>query len=332
MATTVFPNYLTTATVGNKADKVPSATSGNFAALDGNGNLMDSGHKHSDYLTDKSDKADKVSSATNGHLAGLNASGNLTDSGKEPSDFVNKGTASQTVNGGTSSTDVNVACSTSGNTATVKADSEGGNFIAKKGSNLVELDGASLLDNGTGYARILVQTGEADPKVFKLYQDGSFSDGNNNSTSSMNLNKLEKSQFAIVEETDTATHNIQKGQLVLWHGELYYAGSTISSGITLTTSLLKSLSNGGMNLFTRKKYSNTTGTTAFQNFYYKDIDLESDISSYGAVLAFYVSGVSNNHPAFATRVSDTVRVWTFSSGEDFNLFVTYAKSLARYGE
>ena len=34
-----------------KADKVAQATSGNFASLDGNGNLADSGHKHSDYAS-----------------------------------------------------------------------------------------------------------------------------------------------------------------------------------------------------------------------------------------------------------------------------------------
>ena len=327
---TVFPNYLTTATVGNKADKVQSATSGNFAGLDGSGNLIDSGHKHSDYITDKSDKADKVGGATNGHFAGLDGNGNLTDSGKEPSDFVDKGTASQTVNGGTSSTDLNVACSTSGNTATMKADSEGGNFQAKKGNNYVELDGASLLDNGTGTARILVKTGSADPKIFKLQQDGNFVDGNNNSTGGLNRDKLEKTEYAIVENADTATHNIQKGQFVLWHGVIYYAASNIASGSALSTTNLKSISNGGLNVFTRKKYSGTTGTTQFQNLYYKDIDLSTDISTYGPVLAFYVSGVDNNHPAFAQRVSDTVRVWTFSSGEDFNLFVTYAKCLARY--
>lgn len=33
-----------------KADKVASPTNGNFAALDSNGNLTDSGHKHSDYV------------------------------------------------------------------------------------------------------------------------------------------------------------------------------------------------------------------------------------------------------------------------------------------
>ena len=37
--------------VSGKADKVTSATNGNFASLDSNGNLADSGHKHSDYLT-----------------------------------------------------------------------------------------------------------------------------------------------------------------------------------------------------------------------------------------------------------------------------------------
>jgi len=80
-------SYATTSQIPDitgKADKVTSATSGNFAGLDANGNLVDSGHKHSDYLTqhqDISGKADKVTSPTNGNIAGLNASGNLTDSG-----------------------------------------------------------------------------------------------------------------------------------------------------------------------------------------------------------------------------------------------------------
>ncbi len=76
--------------VSGKADKVSGATDNNFAALDSNGNLKDSGHKHSDYLTshqDISGKADKVSSAVNGNFAGLDSNGNLTDSGKKASDF-----------------------------------------------------------------------------------------------------------------------------------------------------------------------------------------------------------------------------------------------------
>lgn len=87
--------------VTGKADKVASATNGNFAGLDSNGNLTDSGHKHSDYLTSHQDitgKADKVTSATNGHFAGLNSNGNLTDSGKSATDFI-ASTAKGAVNG-----------------------------------------------------------------------------------------------------------------------------------------------------------------------------------------------------------------------------------------
>ena len=46
--------------VSGKADKVQNATSGNFASLDANGNLTDSGHKHSDYLTEHQDLTDYV--------------------------------------------------------------------------------------------------------------------------------------------------------------------------------------------------------------------------------------------------------------------------------
>ena len=66
------------------ATKVSSPTVGNFAGLDANGNLTDSGSKASDFATAghvHNDKADKVTGATNGHLAGLDANGNLTDSG-----------------------------------------------------------------------------------------------------------------------------------------------------------------------------------------------------------------------------------------------------------
>ena len=78
--------------VSGKADKVTSATNGNFASLDSNGNLADSGHKHSDYLTshqDISGKADKVSNATNNVLASLDSNGNLKDSGYMPYSFYN---------------------------------------------------------------------------------------------------------------------------------------------------------------------------------------------------------------------------------------------------
>lgn len=46
--------------ITDKADKVSNATNGNFAALDSNGNLIDSGHKHSDYLTQHQDLSNYV--------------------------------------------------------------------------------------------------------------------------------------------------------------------------------------------------------------------------------------------------------------------------------
>ena len=51
------------------------------------------------YVSDVSGKADKVSSATNGNFAGLNASGNLTDSGKKASDFASTDLATTSKNG-----------------------------------------------------------------------------------------------------------------------------------------------------------------------------------------------------------------------------------------
>lgn len=46
--------------LNHKASKVNNATNGNFAALDSNGNLIDSGHKHSDYLTQHQDLTNYV--------------------------------------------------------------------------------------------------------------------------------------------------------------------------------------------------------------------------------------------------------------------------------
>lgn len=45
--------------LSEKANKVDTPTSGNFAAVDANGNIVDSGHKHSDYLTQHQDISGK---------------------------------------------------------------------------------------------------------------------------------------------------------------------------------------------------------------------------------------------------------------------------------
>lgn len=47
--------------ISGKADKVANATNGNFAALDSNGDLVDSGNKASDFLTQHQDVSDRYS-------------------------------------------------------------------------------------------------------------------------------------------------------------------------------------------------------------------------------------------------------------------------------
>lgn len=66
--------------IDQKASKTVPAASGNFAALNVSGDLMDSGRKHADYAT-------KAVPAAAGNFAALNASGYLTDSGKKPADY-----------------------------------------------------------------------------------------------------------------------------------------------------------------------------------------------------------------------------------------------------
>ena len=73
------------------ATKVTGGTTGNFAGLDANGNIVDSGRKASDFLTqhqDISGKADKVTGGTENNFAALDANGNPKDSGKKAADFV----------------------------------------------------------------------------------------------------------------------------------------------------------------------------------------------------------------------------------------------------
>lgn len=58
---------------------------------------------------------------------------------------------------------------------------------------------------------------------------------------------LVKSDIAIVEDTNNATHNITAGQYVVWKGSLYTASSNISIGDVLSGSNLSAVSNGGLN-------------------------------------------------------------------------------------
>lgn len=103
--------------IKGKTDKVASATNGDLAGLDANGNLTDSGVLASDVLVKSStaglvknngtidttsyatttalgDKADKVTSATANDIATLNSNGNLTDSGINTNIFPSGATSS----------------------------------------------------------------------------------------------------------------------------------------------------------------------------------------------------------------------------------------------
>ena len=73
-----------------KPDKVSNGTAGNFAGLDSEGGITDSGKKAGDFAAathSHNGYANKVASPTSGNFAGLNASGDLTDSGKKAGDF-----------------------------------------------------------------------------------------------------------------------------------------------------------------------------------------------------------------------------------------------------
>ena len=334
MATTVFPNYLTTVSVSDKADKVASATSGHVAGLDGNGNLTDSGHALSEYTT-------KVASATSGNFASLDENGNLTDSGHKHSDYLTSSTSfvknnatPQTINGG-SATELNLACSTSGNTAKIRADSEGGNIQVKQGNNLAEFDSQPLNDAGTGYARIFVKTGNNTAKEFKFRQNGGFEDAHGNSTAIIASNKADQNTIAIKQLGNTADQNIAKGKYVVWGGTLYIATSAIASGDTLASGTnLTEISDGGMNDFasnlTLKAYSGTTGTSLFQDMYYADISVSTDESSYGTIIGFYIDNVGNNHPAYSQRLANgSIRVYSPSSEKTFTLQVLFSKRIVK---
>lgn len=53
--------------------------------------------------------------------------------------------------------------------------------------------------------------------------------------------------IGIVQNSDTATQNIDKGQYVIWHGALYTASDEIASGAALSTSNLTAVTGGGLN-------------------------------------------------------------------------------------
>lgn len=65
-----------------------------------------------------------------------------------------------------------------------------------------------------------------------------------------------KTDLGIVEDTNTATHTIAKGQYVIWKDALYIASQAIPSGTTLSASNLTAVSNGGFNALMPESGSN----------------------------------------------------------------------------
>lgn len=106
------PDFNLQLPLGDFAHKVASATSGNLAGLDSNGDLTDSGYDPTDFAAadhTHSDKADKVSGATAGDLAALDSNGNLTDAGAALSTLETKVHAGTIPAGATATTIVGYA-------------------------------------------------------------------------------------------------------------------------------------------------------------------------------------------------------------------------------
>ena len=61
-----------------------------------------------------------------------------------------------------------------------------------------------------------------------------------------------KSDLGIVEDTNTATHTIAKGQYVIWKDALYKATQAIPLGTTLSNSNLTAVDSGGLNAVTSR--------------------------------------------------------------------------------
>lgn len=111
-----------------------------------------------------------------------------------------------------------------------------------------------------------------------------------------------KADIGIVENTNTATHNISAGQYVIWKGDLYTASDAISSGATLSNANLTAVSGGGLNALNDKltwtKIADES-TTANTNF---DQNISVSYPNYPITeIMFTLQRVSNGR-TFASSV------------------------------
>lgn len=117
-----------------------------------------------------------------------------------------------------------------------------------------------------------------------------------------------KSDIGIVENTNTATHNISAGQYVIWKGSLYTASSAISSGATLSDANLTAVSGGGLNalnsnLNNRFKVVNSGSIKAIKTpgIYYLTSNVTDKPISGGGV---YVVGAYNDDTVCGVFISE----------------------------
>ena len=86
-----YDSYTGVIDMSGYMEKKAAATAGDFATFDANGQVVDSGKKPADFLTEHQDvsgKADKDTDAVTGNFAMFDANGNPVDSGKKASDFL----------------------------------------------------------------------------------------------------------------------------------------------------------------------------------------------------------------------------------------------------
>ena len=123
-----------------------------------------------------------------------------------------------------------------------------------------------------------------------------------------------KADIGIVENTNTASHNISKGQYVIWNGSLYRASSAISSGATLSTANLTAVSGGGLNSLESNniEYIDTV-----------DPDLNAAARVTGRPYAGKWTGTSTSN---APNASNSGLYISFASSENYQTQVTIANS------
>lgn len=296
--------------VSEKADKVSNATNGNFAALDANGNLTDSGHKHTDYLTSHQDitgKADKVSGATYNNFAALDLNGNLKDSGHKHSDYL---TSHQDISG----------------KADKVSNATNGNFAALNASG-------NLTDSGHKHSDYMLANAQIKTTSLVHQKQESVTDVVLNSKiSDLRANRfafLPADQIIIEETTDGGT---------TWTAVNYV--DSIKTGLfsetrpTVTIPLLNSQRStlcGVRITFTAMKYNVPTGTPEANKYQYWNSNYVSSCERYNKVngMYFWVSAAEDritakvevatgkNSDTWVSRFNDSTFLMSGWSGNDY---------------